>query len=112
MFADQEAKTMSVGDEREIQNKFFDFWTLREAYVKALGTGLGGSSKEFYFTVDTLGASAKDVRKAEIHFIDSKMAMDLHWQFSLLTLSLDHVAAIAIETSGLDKKIVSQKIQP
>ncbi len=113
MFAEQETKTLLACDESEVQKSFFDFWTLREAYVKAIGTGLGGSSKEFYFIIDTAG-EATNIRAANINFVDSKKKADLAWQFFLLEPSLEHVAAIAVSVSAGSavKKIVSQKIQP
>ena len=122
MFAEQETKTLLAYDESEVQKSFFDFWTLREAYVKAIGTGLGGSSKEFYFTIDAAkvsdksgditNVSAANIRPANINFVDSKKKVDLAWQFFLLEPSSDHVAAIAVSIDSAIKKIVSQKIQP
>ncbi len=117
MFAEQEIKTMSACGESEIQKKFFEFWTLREAYVKAIGTGLGGSSKEFYFTIDAAGVSDKtgdvtNIKAANINFVDPKKKVDLAWQFFLLESSSNYVAAVAVSTDSVIKKIVSQKIQP
>ncbi len=124
MFAEQEAKIMSACDESEVQKSFFDFWTLREAYVKAVGTGLGGSSKEFYFTISAADKdeisekdSAENIRAAYINFVDSKKNVDLAWQFFLLEPSSEHVAAVAVSidsaiNDSVIKKIVSQKIQP
>ncbi len=124
MFAEQETEIMSACDENEMQKKFFYFWTLREAYVKAVGTGLGGSSKEFYFTIaaaDKDEISEKDsvenIRAAYINFVDSKKNVDLAWQFFLLEPSSEHVAAVAVSidsdiNDSVIKKIVSQKIQP
>jgi len=114
MFAEEETKTMSACDEGEVQKKFFDFWTLREAYVKALGTGLGGSSKDFYFTIDAFGKgeTTANIRSANINFVDSKKKVNEKWQFFLLELSSNHMAAIAVSSDSVTKKIVSQKIQP
>jgi 4'-phosphopantetheinyl transferase len=112
MFAEQETKIVSECDESEMQNKFFDFWTLREAYVKAIGTGLGGSSKEFYFTIDV--ADGKNKRVAKINFQDKRKEGYTVWQFSLLEPSFDHVAAVAVVVdadTGEEKKLVTQKIQ-
>ena len=53
MFSDEEQEAMMRAAQPDC---FYDFWTLRESYVKALGTGLAGSSKDFFFTVaDTAG---------------------------------------------------------
>lgn len=118
MFATEETKIMLACDESERQKIFFDFWTLREAYVKALGEGLGGSSKEFYFTIDAakiddaMNTKSTNVRAAKINFVDSEKKINKNWQFFLLEPSLNHVAAIAVVTDSVIKKIVSQKIQP
>ncbi len=114
MFAEQEAKIMSACEESEVQKKFFDFWTLREAYVKAVGTGLGGSSKEFYFTITVADKDevSGNIRSANINFVDSVKRVDLAWQFFLLEPSSAHVAAVAVSADSVIKKIVSQKIQP
>ena len=108
MFAPAEVATMRSGNDSEVQRKFFEFWTLRESYVKAIGTGLGGSSKAFYFSVDEQG---DDRREARIHFVPSDKGKSSIWKFLLLKLSGQHVAAISVKTENI-KKIVSQKIQP
>ncbi len=114
MFARQEIETMLACSDSEMQKKFFDFWTLREAYVKALGAGLGGSSKEFYFTIETVGKDkvVESIRIANIYFVDHKKKVDFAWQFFLLEPSSDYVAAIAVSADSVTKRIVSQKIQP
>jgi 4'-phosphopantetheinyl transferase len=108
MFAPAEVAAMQSGNDSEVQRKFFEFWTLREAYVKAIGTGLGGSSKEFYFSVDEQGDSR---REARIHFVPSDKGKSSVWQFLLLKLSDQHVAAVSVKSENV-KKIVSQNIQP
>jgi len=108
MFSPAEVATMRSGNDSEVQRKFFEFWTLREAYVKAIGTGLGGSSKEFYFSVAEQDDSR---REAYIHFSPSNKDKSSAWQFLLLKLSGQHVAAISVKSENI-KKIVSQKIQP
>jgi len=108
MFSPAEVATMRSGNDSEVQRKFFEFWTLREAYVKAIGTGLGGSSKEFYFSVAEQDDSR---REAYIHFSPSNKDKSSAWQFLLLKLSDQHVAAISVKSENI-KKIVSQKIQP
>jgi len=108
MFAAAEVATMRSGNDSEVQRKFFEFWTLREAYVKAIGTGLGGSSKAFYFSVDEQEDSR---REARIHFVPSDKGKSSVWQFLLLKLSDQHVAAVSVKSENV-KKIVSQNIQP
>ncbi len=128
MFAQQEVDAIYANGEAQMQNNFFDFWTLRESYVKAIGTGLGGSSKEFYFTVDESGVAepgdilsgetkANDAnRMASINFISTEKDQAHAWQFLLIKPSAEHVAAIAIKHESMNthsiKKIQCRKIQP
>lgn len=112
MFAESELETMRglAGD--LMRNKFFDYWTLREAYVKALGTGLSGSSKQFYFDV----TEQSDVEKmAEICFVETDKGKDKKpagfWQFSLLRPSGEHVCAVAIQRdSAVTKTLVCRRM--
>lgn len=101
MFAGKELEVILNSDGENKQKNFFNFWTLREAYVKALGTGLGGSSKEFYFSIDAVNVSDKKLSKAKINFVDSYKAEKLEWQFALLEPSSSHVAAIAISAADV-----------
>lgn len=114
MFASQELQTLRTLDDAAMRLKFFDYWTLRESYVKALGTGLSGSSKQFYFEVMD---STEAQRDAEICFDDSLKKKDqqhVDWQFTLLTPSAEHTAAVACAVpSGRSKRtILSRQITP
>ena len=100
MFAGKELEVILNSDGENKQKNFFNFWTLREAYVKALGTGLGGSSKEFHFTIDAANANDKKMSRAEINFVDSYKADELEWQFFLLEPSSSHIAAIVVSAAG------------
>lgn len=110
MFAEPEMATMRNISDDEMRNKFFDYWTLREAYVKALGSGLSGSSKQFYFNIKQCNGAE---RVAEICFADKDIRANNVWQFSLLKPSTEHVIALALQSNDAEvKKIVYQQIQP
>jgi len=87
MFADEELAQL---DEKNIQTRFYDFWTLREAYVKALGTGLAGSSKDFYFDVNVDGLCVA---------LYSNGTRLENWRFSLSRPTPNHVLAVGVETA-------------
>lgn len=94
MFADEELQLL---DENNIQQQFYYYWTLREAYVKALGTGLSGSSKDFYFAVDL-----KDMTAGIHRHVGQRPGDDSpeggQWQFRLYQPSSEHVLAVAYES--------------
>ena len=86
MFADEELKRLSEDD---IQKNFFYYWTLRESYVKALGTGLSGSSKNFYFDIAQQGMSAV------VQHRDRQQLVDNSWCFRLFEPTPEHVLSVA-----------------
>ncbi len=51
---DGELKYLSLGSAKERLNKFYKFWTLKEAYIKAIGMGLHFPPKKICFDLDNL----------------------------------------------------------
>jgi 4'-phosphopantetheinyl transferase len=112
MFSDMELATLHGKTDAEIQQRFFYYWTLREAYVKAKGTGLGGSSKAFHFRVDEQPDTAKCMT-ASIEFIDGKKKnIAAEWQFEIFQHNTDHVMAVALKSTGEHKTIQWQFMEP
>ncbi len=107
MFADSELETLGALDGQQYQQQFFTFWTLREAYCKALGTGLGFSKKDYAFEV--AGDSRIAISFAS-HRDDEQWK---YWQFNLLRPAVEHLVAVAVRTDGLSgKTVVQQYIVP
>jgi len=103
MFAASELETLSALEGQQYQQQFFTFWTLREAYCKALGTGLGFSKKDYAFDVTA------DNRIA-INFASPRdNGQGKYWQFNLLRPAVEHLVAVAARTGGLSGKAVIQQ---
>lgn len=51
-FAPSEAARLPGLDGAELAGEFYDLWTLKEAFVKACGTGLSQSLADFWFSFD------------------------------------------------------------
>lgn len=83
--------------ERQPENarraRFFDYWTLKEAYIKARGMGLSIPLREFSLHIEedhgiriSFGAGLNDAPE--------------RWQFAICRPSEHHVLAIAVERDG------------
>ncbi|XP_016652081.1 PREDICTED: L-aminoadipate-semialdehyde dehydrogenase-phosphopantetheinyl transferase-like [Prunus mume] len=105
-FSSHEVEHLTSISDIEIQRQqFIKLWTLKEAYVKALGKGF--SSAPF----KTFTIRVRDAAKRGLHLsgdIDSEiseisveslgpMNLTTNWQFSLLELAGSHYAAICME---------------
>lgn len=101
MFAEEEQRRLHMSN---IEQQFFYYWTLREAYVKAQGTGLAGSSKEFYFDADMNKMSAS------IHHRNGQQADDKNWYFRMYEPTQDHVLSVAIASHHAIRLQISELV--
>lgn len=72
--------------------RFFDLWTLKEAFIKAKGMGLAIPLADFSFDPDTapLGVS----------FAPTLNEVSTHWWFHRFDFGVDHRVALAARTFG------------
>ncbi|XP_022842754.1 uncharacterized protein LOC111366260 [Olea europaea var. sylvestris] len=89
----------------EVQrHEFVKLWTLKEAYVKALGRGFSGASFKT-FTIHYKGSSFSPLENSNseeivVDFFDDPLNLTRNWQFLLLELAGSHYAAICVENNG------------
>jgi len=86
VFAEPERKTLAAAPNASKIDTFLTFWTLKEAYVKAIGKGLSQPLDAFSFDLESL----------RIHFDDSLADDPARWHFERYRLSADHLMALAI----------------
>ena len=106
MFADAELVALNKLDGRAFLEQFFIFWTLREAYCKALGVGIGLSKKDYAFE-----AGSDD--RVRIRFDSQAGESGGDWQFTILRPGADHLVAVAVRSEGLPgREVVHRFIVP
>ena len=106
MFASTEVSVLETLDGEAFLAQFIRYWTLREAYCKALGVGIAHDKKDYAFDLT-------DMVEAHIRFDEASGNHSDDWQFSLLKPTPDHIVAVAIQTGeSQQKRIVSEFIIP
>lgn len=106
MFAAAEQAELKQLEGREFLERFLTYWTLREAYCKALGVGIAHSKKDYSFELESNG-------RYGIRFEPQSSGSGGRWHFTLLRPGADHMVAVAIRSEGLSgKQVVHRFIVP
>ena len=84
---------------------FFDYWTLKEAYIKARGLGLALPLGQFSF-------ARHDDRPPTISFAAELPDDPATWQFAQYWPTADHRMAVAVRRTGPDLPIVVTEMTP
>jgi len=106
MFAASEQQTLKGLQGQDFLEQFFCFWTLHEAYCKALGTGIAHSKRNYCF-------NEQDAGQWTIRLDAPASGERDHWQFAVIKPTRQHVAALAVRTAGAThKSIVQQFVVP
>ena len=92
-FSGREVEDLCHLPEPEKRDRFFDYWTLKESYIKARGMGLSIPLEQFSFHI-------ADNRALRISF-DPRLNDDPNrWQFWLMRPTRRHKAALSVCTDG------------
>ena len=86
-FSTQEIKDLFSIPAPDRLARFFDYWVLKESYIKAVGMGLSLSLKQFTFHLN---------ESIRISFHSSWHDDPNNWQFWLLQLTAQHRIAISV----------------
>jgi 4'-phosphopantetheinyl transferase len=93
-FSPAEARDLRQHQPYEQQERFFQYWTLKESYIKARGLGLALPLDKFSFRLDE--------RSIRID-IDEELGDDeTCWRFTLLELAPTYLIAVGVNTGGND----------
>jgi 4'-phosphopantetheinyl transferase len=87
-----EYSALSMLRDSDRQQRFFEYWTLKEAYIKATGLGMSMDLSTFTFDIreDDRGISLRSANVTDPGF----------WTFRLLKPGPHHTVAVAIRRSG------------
>ena len=106
MFAASEQQALKKLDGQAFLDRFFSYWTLREAYCKALGVGIAWSKKNYCF-------EEEGGERWRISFDASSNDESAHWQFALNKPMAEHMLALAIRKAGApDKSVIHKFVVP
>jgi 4'-phosphopantetheinyl transferase len=105
-FSAREVAALRALPEEQRRGRFFDYWTLKEAYIKARGMGLAIPLDQFSFLLD----EAPPIRIA----FDPRLGDDeAAWQFEPFALSAKHRTAVAVRRgTGPDVRFVVRETVP
>jgi len=93
-FATEEYQQLKGLQNSEYHSRFFDFWTLKEAYIKACGLGLSIPLDSFSFSFSKPLKNSHQ-KKIEIKFSTSRQDDPAHWQFWQIAPNPDYKVALA-----------------
>ncbi len=89
-FSGQETRDLLACPARERPRRFFEYWTLKEAYIKARGLGLSIPLDQFSFVLD------QQDQAITIQFDPRWVDDPTRWQFAQLRLTPVHACAVAL----------------
>lgn len=93
-FAPQERLTLFALPEAERRAGFYRLWTRKEAYIKAIGTGLGHALDRFVVTIE-----ADDVRFVSV---DGDVSAAARWWLRTVPVDAGYEAAVTSESAPSD----------
>jgi 4'-phosphopantetheinyl transferase len=102
-FAPAEIEILGTTVASERATCFFRLWTLKEAYLKAIGTGLGTPLDSFAFTLAPIG----------IDFLRHTADDPGRWQFESIPVTGGHVLSVAMAGgSGERFRLATRGVDP
>ncbi|KAJ6756067.1 PHOSPHOPANTETHEINE TRANSFERASE [Salix purpurea] len=96
-FSLYEVENLSTISDSEVQRQeFVKLWTLKEAYVKALGRGFSAAPFKT-FTIRVKDATNSGASEVVVESSDHPESLTNNWQFGLFELASSHYASICME---------------
>jgi 4'-phosphopantetheinyl transferase len=105
-FSPIEANALRELPEAVRRERFFDYWTLKESYIKARGRGMSLGLASFGFDLG-------QPKRISAWFLPEVEDAAPHWQFWQFNPSPDHIAAVCLQRIGEHpQQLVMRKVVP
>ncbi len=106
VFSGREVENLRARPAARQRRRFFQFWTLKEAYIKACGMGLALPLDQFSFLLDRPGV-------IDVAFAPGFEDRPQDWQFAQSQPSPRHLLAVALRREGApDRAVVTRTVVP
>jgi 4'-phosphopantetheinyl transferase len=96
LFSPVEIAQLTALPKKYQRNRFFELWTLKEAYIKACGMGLSIPLNQFTFSFSEFGT-------ATISFDPQRNDQPALWHFWRIELNDTHKVALGLKNTGIHK---------
>ncbi len=97
-FSETECADLERCAESQRQTRFIEIWTLKEAYVKAIGEGLSRPLDGFTFMFDD---------RSSVHFESTGIGEEDNWRFALFAPSHRHRMSLAVRGDSPDARRIT-----
>ena len=104
-FAPSESANVAALPEDRRHGRFFEYWTLKESYIKAIGTGLATPLDRFSFDLDAQGPPG-------IAFIEGVEDEPADWQFAQFCIGAGFQGALAIQAAPAPLTVAAAETVP
>ncbi|RJQ58755.1 MAG: 4'-phosphopantetheinyl transferase superfamily protein [Desulfobacteraceae bacterium] len=104
-FSPNEVKDLASIPEDLRRSRFFDYWTLKESYIKACGMGLSIPLDQFGFVIP-------EGSPPRISFSPQRTDDPLHWQFRLFHPTDRHRAAVCVRSHRIKYRFSIKRTTP
>lgn len=94
-FSEDEKQALLAKNKEQQLDFFYDLWTLKESYVKALGKGLSCSLQSFSITV-----SEKEA------FLSKSVNSDISWYFKRYTFGTHYKCAVCARRNQFPEQVI------
>jgi 4'-phosphopantetheinyl transferase len=100
-FSEVETKELFSLPEKKQRDRFFDYWTLKESYIKAWGQGLAIPLSDFSFHLG-VSESKKQNSNIQLSFAEKRQDNAKHWQSWIFYPSDEHRVSVSIRQINKD----------